>query len=237
MNVILKVLPFVSAAVSVVFAAFVLRRLVTRGGLHHLLWALGLLFYAVGGLCEGLYGVRGWNPLVFRLWYLFGAMLVAAWLGQGTVYLWFKGWWTHVLMGLLVAASLYGAMRVFNAQLHNFLLVGPMLSGRALVTPGVRSLTPIFNAYGTLALVGGAAWSAIQLARKRVLPHRVVGNILIAVGAILPALGGAFSRFGVGETLYASELAGVVLMFIGFLRAVAPFDTNPAGASPESTRS
>jgi hypothetical protein len=52
--------------------------------------------------------------------------------------------------------------------------------------------------------------------------HRTIGNILIAVGAILPAFGGAFSRFGIGGALYISELLGAVLLFIGFLRAITP---------------
>ncbi len=39
--------------------------------------------------------------LVFRLWYLFGAILVAAWLGQGTVYLLVKPRWANILMIVL----------------------------------------------------------------------------------------------------------------------------------------
>ena len=227
MNILLKALPFISSVVSLVFAFLVFRRFLLRRGLHLFLWAIGLVFYAVGGLCEGLYGALGWSPLVFQLWYLFGAMLVAAWLGQGTVYLWVKGRWAHVLMAVLGAASVYAAIRVFGAALDPSLMTssvhtGSELSGRAIVTPGVRSLTPIFNSYGTLTLVGGAVWSAIQFWRKRVLPNRVVGNVLIAIGALLPAFGGTFSRFGIAGALYLSELLGVVLMFIGFLRAVAP---------------
>ncbi len=226
MSTLLKVLPFLSSGVSLVFAVLVLRRCVVRRGLHLLLWGIGLVFYATGGLCEGLYGVLGWNAAVFRLWYLFGAMLVAAWLGQGTVYLWVKSWWAHLLMALLGAASVYAAVRVFGAQLDPALMSGSLhtgseLGGRAIVSSGVRTLTPVFNAYGTLALVGGAVWSAVQLGRRRVLPNRMVGNILIAVGALLPAFGGTFSRLGIGGALYISELLGAVLMFIGFLQAVA----------------
>jgi hypothetical protein len=225
-NTVVKVLPFLSSGVSLVFAALVLRRFFIRRGPHLLLWGIGLVFYATGGLCEGLYGALGWSPVVFRLWYLFGAILVAAWLGQGTVYLWVRSWWAHLLMGLLGAASVYAAVRVFGASLDPNLMTrgihtGSELSGRAIVSGGVRSLTPIFNSYGTVTLVGGAIWSAVQFGRRRVLPHRVVGNVLIAVGALLPAFGGTFSRFGIAGALYISELLGAVLMFIGFLRAVA----------------
>jgi hypothetical protein len=220
-------LPFMSCVLSFVFAFLVLRRYAVRKGLHLLLWGIGMVFYGVGGFCEGYYGAFGWNPLVFRLWYLFGAILVAAWLGQGTVYLLARRSWAHGLMVALALGSLYGLIRVFTAQLDPSLMTtsvhtGSELSGHAIVTPGVRTLTPFFNLYGTVTLVGGAAWSAWIFWRKRILLHRTIGNILIAAGAILPAFGGAFSRFGLANALYLGELLGAVLMFAGFIRATTP---------------
>jgi hypothetical protein len=186
-----------------------------------------MIFYGIGGFCEGYFGVFGWNALIFRLWYLCGAILVAAWLGQGTVYLLAKKKWAHGLMILLALGSVYGLIRVFGAELDPSLMTtsvhtGSEMSGHAIVTPGVRALTPIFNLYGTVTLVGGAAWSAWLFWRKRVLLHRAIGNVLIAIGAILPAFGGAFSRMGIGGALYVSELLGAILLFIGFLRAITP---------------
>jgi hypothetical protein len=220
-------LPFLSAAISFVFAYFVFVRYAEKKRPHLLLWGLGMIFYGIGGFCEGYYGAFGWNPLVYRLWYLFGAILVAAWLGQGTVYLLARRNWAHGLMILLALGSLYGLFKVFSAELNPGLLTtsvhtGSELSGHAIVTPGVRTLTPIFNLYGTVTLVGGAIYSSWIFFRKRVLLHRTVGNILIAVGALAPAFGGAFSRMGVPAALYIGELVGAILMFIGFQRATTP---------------
>lgn len=217
-------LPFTSSVVSFVFAFFVFRRYLKRKGAHLLLWGIGMVFYGVGGFCEAHYGAFGWNPLIFRLWYLSGAILVAAWLGQGTVYLLANRKLAHGLMVVVALGSLYGLIRVFGAQLDPSLMTtsvhtGSELSGHAIVTPGVRTLTPFFNLYGTVMLVGGAAWSALIFWRKRVLLHRTVGSILIAAGAIAPAFGGAFSRFGLSGALYVGELLGAVLMFAGFIRA------------------
>ena len=161
------------------------------------------------------------------MWYLFGAILVAAWMGQGTVYLLAKQRTAHVLMGLLLIGSLYGIFKVFSAELDPSLLTtsthtGSELSGHAIVTSGVRSLTPIFNLYGVITLVGGAVYSAWIFFRKRVLLHRTIGNILIAIGAILPGFGGAFSRFGIPGALYIGELLGAILLFAGFVRATTP---------------
>jgi len=107
---------------------------------------------------------------------------------------------------------------------------GSELSGHAIVTAGVRGLTPIFNLYGTVTLVGGAVYSAWIFFRKRVLLHRTIGNILIAIGAIAPAFGGVFSRMGIPAALYISELVGAVLMFIGFQRATTPMRNASATA-------
>lgn len=48
----------------------------------------------------------------------------------------------------------------------------------------------------------------------------MLGNILIAAGALSPALGGTFLRAGHGDWLYLSELIGAILMYIGFVLAV-----------------
>ena len=49
----------------------------------------------------------------------------------------------------------------------------------------------------------------------------------IAVGAILPASGGTFSRMGLPDLLHISELPGAVLLFPGFIRAMPPMAGEP----------
>jgi hypothetical protein len=231
MTLINTFLPFISGILSFTFALIILKRFKERGGLYHLLWGIGMVFYGVGGFCEAYYGALGWNPLIFRLWYLCGAILVAAWLGQGTVHLLVKRRRANILMIILALASLYGTVRVFTAELNPALMTsglhtGSELSGHAIVTPGVRTLTPFFNLYGTVTLVGGAAWSAWIFWRKRILLNRAIGNVLIAVGAILPAFGGIFSRIGISSVLYIFEFLGAILIFIGYLRAITPMKSD-----------
>ena len=157
-------LPFASGIISTIFAVLVFWRYANhkrtgRRAAHLLLWGIGMVFYAIGGFCEASYGAFGWNALIFRLWYLCGAILVTAWLGQGTVYLLGKRKWANVLMIVLAVASLYAGIRVFGAQLDPSLMTesvhtGSELSGGAIVTGGIRRpLTPLFNTYGTVMLV------------------------------------------------------------------------------------
>ncbi|MCK5674378.1 MAG: hypothetical protein KAH95_13440, partial [Spirochaetales bacterium] len=189
------ILPFISSLLSFILSGLILKRYLNKKKLYLLFWGLGMIFYGVGGFCEGYFAGFGWNPFLFRLWYLFGAILVAAWLGQGSVYLlWRKKKISHILTGILILASIYGAYKVFTATLDPSLMInsvhtGSELSGHAITTSGVRILTPFFNLYGTFTLVGVALWSSVLFFRKRILLHRTIGSILIALGAIAPAFG------------------------------------------------
>ncbi|HEX6033906.1 MAG TPA: hypothetical protein VFY83_05695, partial [Anaerolineales bacterium] len=69
--------------------------------------------------------------------------------------------------------------------------------------------------------VGGAIYSAFLFWRKQILANRMYGNILIAAGALSPALGGTFLRTGLVDFLYLSELIGAIVMFVGFILATS----------------
>jgi hypothetical protein len=86
----------------------------------------------------------------------------------------------------------------------------------------VRLTTPFFNIYGLLTLVGGAIWSAYLFWRKRVMPNRVIGNVLIAAGALSIGSASTLTRLGYGQFLYLGELIAAVLMFAGFRFAARP---------------
>jgi hypothetical protein len=81
------------------------------------------------------------------------------------------------------------------------------------------------NIYGTVTLVGGALYSVWIFWRKCILSDRVVSNVLITVGALLPPLGGSLLRLGTarGVPFDILGLTGVVIIFIGFLRTMEVF--------------
>ena len=58
-------------------------------------------------------------------------------------------------------------------------------------------------------------------------------NVLIAVGAILPGIGGTATRMGHTEVLYVTELIGLVLTWTGYrisVRPIAPPPMQPAAS-------
>jgi hypothetical protein len=64
------------------------------------------------------------------------------------------------------------------------------------------------------------------------LSNRMYGNILIAAGALSPALGGSFIRLGLSDWLYLSELIGAALMFAGFIVATSEAPAKVPEAEP-----
>jgi hypothetical protein len=219
-------LPFLSTLVTYTFAAAVFIRYLRRRGPHLLMWTIGLLLYGLGTLAEILLAFS-FTGLVLKLWYLSGAMLTAAWLGQGTVHLLVRRRgvaWT--LTGILAAVSLLAAALVLSAPLtaaassyHVALPISSQYKDILIRGSLTILLTILLNIYGTLALVGGATYSAIIFFRKHVLVNRMIGNLLIAAGALAPAMAGSLVKLGLVDGLYLSELIGVVLMYIGFIRA------------------
>jgi len=219
-------IPVLSTLVTFSFAAAVFYRYRLRGGMHLLLWTFGLLFYGLGTLCEVIMGFA-FNELVLKLWYLTGAMLTAAWLGQGSLHLLVrKGKWVTALTFVLSAVSVLALVLVFIAPLSgaqvNYNVAGTISQQyKAILTRSGLTifLTILLNIYGTLGLVGGALYSAFLFWRKKILAGRMAGNILIAVGALSPALAGAFVKAGMLDALYVSEFIGALLMFAGFMLA------------------
>jgi hypothetical protein len=164
---------------------------------------------------------------MFVVWWLFGAVLNPAWIGQGTLQLLFRKRWVHIVTILLVLCSLAASWAVLSAPFDasQFHIGIPISQQYATLWPKgapVRLVPIPFGTYGLITLVGGALYSAYLLWRKRVLPNRVIGNIMIAVGALSVAGGSVMTGLGLGEFLYITELIAAILMYAGFLMAAAP---------------
>ncbi len=221
-------IPTLSTVVTFVFAIMVFRRYQMKGGMHQLFWAVGLLFYGLGTLSEVTLGFT-FNEYVLKLWYLTGAMLTAAWLGQGSIHLLIrKGKWAFYLTYALGAVSILALILVFLAPLTgaqaNYNLAGTASEQyKAIITRNglIVFLTIFLNIYGTFALVGGAAYSAFLFWRKKVLAGRMFGNVFIALGALSPAMAGTLVKAGLVDALYISEFVGALLMFLGFILATS----------------
>jgi hypothetical protein len=174
---------------------------------------------------------------------LFGAVLNAAWIGEGTLFLLVRKQWVVATAIVLAMASIVTFVILLSTPLNaDAYHVGvpiayqyqDILSRDALV----RRATPFFNIYGTITLVGGALYSAYLFYRKRILPNRVLGNVLIAAGALAVAGAGVLNRYGLGQFHSFAQLFFAVLMYYGFVLASKPaaVQENERPETPSRTR-
>jgi len=216
-------IPIVTTVLAAVFAPVVFRRwLVRRPAPHLFWWALGIAMYGVGTFTEGFTTLFGWNPVVFKSWYISGALLGGAPLAQGTVYLMFSRKVAN-RMTVMVGTVILAAAAVVILSPIDYSLVEPhRLTGRVMEWQGARLFSPFINIYAAIFLIGGAAMSAWHFRKDAAARHRFVGNCYIALGALLPGIGGTATRMGYTEVLYVMELIGLTLIWIGYTYNVRP---------------
>lgn len=221
-------IPIITTLVALLFAPVVYRRYRARGGAHLAWWAAGILLFGLGTLTEGATTLFGWHEPIFRAWYISGALLGGAPLAQGTVYLLFDRRVADRLTLALMTVVAVAAVCVLMSPIDYSAVEPHRLTGRVLAWSWVRLFSPFINTYAFIFLVGGAILSAIRYWRRADSPHRVVGNALIALGAVLPGIGGMATRFGHTEVLYVTELVGLSLIWLGYRASIR--SSRPPGA-------
>jgi hypothetical protein len=98
----MSILPTLTAILALVMAIALLDQWRERRQPFQLVWAIGMAFYGVAAACEAIAAAAGWNELLYRTWYLTGAVLTAGWLGLGTALLLAK-----TRFGYAVAISIF----------------------------------------------------------------------------------------------------------------------------------
>lgn len=224
----IAIIPFASALILAFLTYDLYRRYQQHRGTHrHLLfWAIGLGMFGVASLCDGILDLT-WNELAFIGWYLFGAVLNAAWIGEGTLFLLVRKKWVIGTAIVLAIGSILTAAILLSTTLNGagYHLGTPIAAQYQDILPTdaiVRRATPIFNIYGTITLVGGALYSGYLFYRKMILPNRVLGNVLIAAGGLAIAGAGVLNRIGLGQFHSFAQLAFAALMYYGFILASKP---------------
>jgi hypothetical protein len=223
-------IPIATTVMALAFAYVVFARWrVRRSGPHLLWWAAGIFFYGVGTFTESTVTLFGWSESVFRAWYISGALLGGAPLAQGTVYLLMRRRAANVLAAILMVWVTVAAVFVLLTPIDYAAVETYRLTGRVMEWSWVRLFSPLVNTYAALFLIGGAVVSAVRFRKRSDTYNRFVGNVLIAVGALLPGIGGAATRMGYTEVLYVMEFVGLTLIWLGYRWNVKEPVTRPVG--------
>jgi hypothetical protein len=126
-----------------------------------------------------------------------------------------------LLLVFLVAYS-FGVLR--NASLDAAALAHRLPSGKNVFGNGspAHRLPQLISIPSYVILLAGALWSAWKMRGNPKLKDRFVGTFLIVVGASVVAGGATFAAYGNLPGFCVTLVVGIVVMFVGFLRASRP---------------
>ncbi|MDI3317347.1 MAG: hypothetical protein QJR14_07010 [Bacillota bacterium] len=218
----LLIYPLVVAVVSAAFGAATLRQYLERRRPHQLLWTISLAMGFLGALGY-LVALKTGSLAWFRVYYLFGAMLMAAYLGLGSVYLHDRGGrWARPLLVAVLLLSLVGAVALAltpgDAAAVARLDGGPGTEVLRLTENPVALIDLILlNTFGLVAVAGLALYSAWELHRKQASGPFAEGNLLIAAGTVLLGAAGSLARLGQPVWFWPLMALGFVVLYVGFV--------------------
>ncbi|MCI1694942.1 hypothetical protein [Aneurinibacillus aneurinilyticus] len=203
-----------ATALSGYFAYSILRQWLTKRKPSHLAWFIGFFFYFFSALGSTVSYFIGWEPSIYRIWYVAAASLVA-FLGAGQLYFTVKPKVAHVFLVLVAIITVAMFVKVFNSPLNpeQLALNGEEIGGTALPRDA-RLYSPILTIPGSFALIIGSFYTFFRRHSK--------AGLWIGIGSLIIAMGGTLTRFGLTDILPIANSVGITLIFYGYSLAAKP---------------
>lgn len=211
--------PLIVTVVAFAFALILLRQYIARRRMYQLVWTVSLCLGGIAGLAFLLFLADGRNEAFFKLYYIAGALLMAAYLGLGAVYLHLPRRVADITALALLAFSLEGTVLIVTSPISRAALHASNIeAGTSLVGGQAVGFIALLNTFGAVAVVAGAIYSAWRLWRGQGPVRLFAANVLIAAGTILASLAGSLARLtGNGSYFWLLLALGFVVLFAGFL--------------------
>jgi hypothetical protein len=221
--------------VAVAFALSTFDRWDRKRRAHELAWTVSLALFAVGAGALWWAESRGWSLASFRVFFVAGAVLNVPWLALGTVYLLAGEAVGHRVRSWLIGLSGLSVGIVLFAPTRAPATGRELPTGTDVFGVAPRVLAGVGSGVAAVVIIAGAIWSAIRVLRHRspalgavrrtpVAAGRLVaGNLLIAAGTlVLSASGTLAGRLGKDRAFALTLVAGIVVLFAGFVVASTP---------------
>ncbi|MCB0700431.1 MAG: hypothetical protein H6551_03960 [Chitinophagales bacterium] len=208
-------IPIATTVFSAIFFVILYRHWAThKKSVYVFWWMMGVLCYGAGTVTESIHTLFGYSDANFKAWYILGAFLGGVPLAQGTVHLLMKRRTANILSTILIIVLLIS----FTLVIISPLKPGPhdRLYGGILELSFIRAITPFINTYALIFLVGGAIFSAVKYAQGQNYKSRFWGNVFIAIGGLLPGIGGSAAKANHVEVLYVTEFLGLCFIYAGY---------------------
>ena len=216
-------LPIAASLIAAVFGIHLLIRSGRRRAWFEAVWGLAMLMFAIASAALALGVADGWSTGEFRAYWLFGAVLNVPYLALGEAYLLIRRRWvSHLLLLAVLGATAWASAEVRTAPLDlEVLRTQEFFTGREVLGEDApaRTLALLYSYAGTAVLVLGILWSSLGMRGRPELRNRFYGVLWIAAGALVVAGGAAFAAAGNFAGFSLTLVAGVAVMYWGFLTA------------------
>jgi hypothetical protein len=208
------VFPLVAAIVAGAFSVATWRASRHRGVALRV-WSVALAQFTVGSAALAWGIAFGWTPLVYRIFYGFGAVLNVGWLGLGTLWLvWYRSAAAVATVALtVVSAWALGVVATVDFVPHaaSVLAHEQLPAARDVMPVLARNLSRWYSITGSVVVLAGLGMS---LAMKR----NALGLGLLASGVVVAGVSSEFARAGFVTVFSVGLAAGIALMYAGFVR-------------------
>jgi len=212
----IEYIPIITTLFAIYFAREIYAHYQNSRSTYLLWWTVGVIAFGLGTLTESINVLFGWSEFNTRAWYIVGALLGGFPLAQGSVYLLMNRKFADATTVLIVSIVVIASICVLMSPIVLPADFAGKLTGKVFGWQWVRLFSLPINIYAAIFLIGGAIYSAIRYYAKADHQARFKGNIFIAIGALLPAIGGTFTRMGHVNVLFVTELLGLVLIYVGY---------------------
>ena len=209
-------IPLLTTILSLYFFVEILKHYLFRKKKYLFWWMIGVATFGLGTLSESIHTIIGHNEFNLRFWYILGALLGGFPLAQGTVYLLFSKKFANQSSLFFISYILIASIFILMVPIKITESFDGGLTGQVFEWQWVRFFSIPINIYAFTFLVGGAIYSAYKYSKFKNLIYKVYGNTAIAIGGILPGIGGSFTRAGYIEVLFVTEFFGLALIYAGY---------------------
>jgi hypothetical protein len=208
---VIAAFPVAATVVAAVFAAATWRAAKpTETALR--VWSVAIAQFGVATAALAWGVAFGWTPLVYRIFYITGAVLNVAWLALGTIWLLAPRVVATLLNLLFVVAATIAATIVMTTDLRSEAALHATIPAPSEVMADVpRMLSRIYSIAGsTIVLLG----LLVAIARRR----HALGLALLALGVVIAGVASEMIRAGHVEAFSAGLALGIAVMCTGFMR-------------------
>ena len=217
--------PLITGLICFAFAAIVLVQWTRRAHAYQLIWGISLLFGSAAAFMFVAFLHTG-SPFYFRLYYIFGALLVAAYLGMGSLFLVIPAGVARAILAISVVLSACGASLLLVTPIDGAALSQVLHSGNPGAGVFVKGIWLAFliphNVFGAVSVLAVALYTTLRSVRRQAPYKFAIANAIIAVGVITVSQAGSSARLGLQHGFWTITALGMTVLFVGFLVTMLP---------------